>query len=64
MKPQRRIAARIAAWPPLRSPLVKYSLITVALALWGFGLVDQFHSTEAAMKYVLLSLLMVAVAVI
>ena len=64
MKSRKRIAARIAEWPPLRSPLIKYSLITLALVLWGFGLVDQFYSSDATMKYVLVSLLMVAIAVI
>ena len=51
-------------WPPLRSPLVKYGLITLAVGLWGFGLVDQLYSSAATMKYLLMSLLMVAIAVI
>ena len=59
-----KLRTRIANWPPLRSPLIKYGLLTVALALWGFGLVDQFYSSAATMKYVLMSLLMVAIAVI
>jgi hypothetical protein len=30
--------------------------------LWGFGLVDQLYSSAAVMKYILLSLLIAAVA--
>ena len=59
-----KIRTRIAKWPPLRSPLVKYGLIGAALTLWSFGLVDQLDSTAALIKYLLLSLLIVAVAVI
>ncbi len=59
-----KIRTRIANWPPLRSPLLKYGLLTLALVLWGFGLVDQLYSSAATMKYVLMSLLMVAIAVI
>ncbi len=59
-----KLPTRIANWPPLRSPFVKYGLLSVALALWGFGLVDQLYSSAATMKYLLMSLLMVAIAVI
>ena len=59
-----KIRTRIAKWPPLRSPFVKYGLIGAALTLWGFGLLDQLDSTAALIKYLLLSLLIVAVAVI
>jgi hypothetical protein len=59
-----KLRSRIANWPPLRSPAVKYSLITLALGLWGFGLVEQFYSSAATMKYLLMSLLVVAIAVI
>ena len=46
----------------LTMPLVKYSVLTVAACLWVFGLVDQIYSSAAMMKYVLMSLLMAAVA--
>ena len=59
-----KLRTRIANWAPLRSPWIKYGLLTLALALWGFGLVDQFYSSDATVKYVLMSLLMVAIAVI
>ena len=45
-------------------PLVKYSLITVASVLWLLGLSDQLADPMQAVKYVGISLLMVAVAVI
>ena len=59
-----KIRSRIANWPPLRSPFVKYGLVSLALVLWGVGLVDQLYSSAATMKYLLMSLLMVAIAVI
>lgn len=46
----------------LSLPLVKYSLLAVALVLWSFGLIDQFYSSDAIMKYLMLSLLIAAVA--
>jgi hypothetical protein len=46
----------------LSMPLVKYSALTVASCLWVFGLIDQFYSSAAMMKYLLMSILMAAVA--
>ena len=46
----------------LSLPLVKYSALGIASCLWVFGLVDQFYESAAMMKYLLLSLLMAAVA--
>jgi hypothetical protein len=48
----------------LRVPLVKYGLITLGVGLWAFGLADQLYSTDAMMKYLVISALIVAVAVI
>jgi hypothetical protein len=59
-----KLWSRIAQWGPLRRPVVKYSLITLAAGLWGVGLVDQLYSSAGAMKYLLMSLLIVAIAVI
>ena len=46
----------------LSVPLVKYSALGIASLLWLFGLVDQFYESAAMMKYLLLSLLMAAIA--
>ena len=46
----------------LTMPLVKYSVLAGASCLWVFGLVDQIYSSAAMMKYLLMSLLMAAVA--
>jgi hypothetical protein len=46
----------------LSVPLVKFGVLGIAGCLWLFGLVDQFYSSAAMMKYLLLSLLMAAVA--
>ena len=48
----------------LALPVVKYSVLGLASVLWVFGLVDQFYSSASMMKYILLSLLMAAVAFI
>ena len=48
----------------LTIPLVKYSVLGLASGLWVFGLVDQLYSSASMMKYLLLSLLMAAVAFI
>ena len=48
----------------LSMPLVKYSVLGIASGLWVFGLVDQLYKSAAMMKYLLLSLLMAAVAFI
>ena len=48
----------------LSLPLVKYSALAIASSLWMFGLVDQLYSSAAMMKYLLMSILMAAVALI
>jgi len=48
----------------LSLPLVKYGVLGIASLLWMFGLVDQLYESAATMKYLLLSLLMVAIAFI
>jgi hypothetical protein len=45
-------------------PLVKYSLIAAASALWLVGLADQVPDPMQTAKYVGISLLMAAVAAI
>jgi hypothetical protein len=46
------------------NPVLKYSLIAGASALWLFGLSDQLPDLMQTAKYVGISMLMVAVAVI
>ena len=48
----------------LSTPMVKYSALGIASSLWVFGLVDELYSSAAVMKYLLMSLLMAAVAFI
>jgi hypothetical protein len=48
----------------LSVPVVKYSAIAIASSLWVFGLIDQLSSSAAMMKYLLLSLLLAALAFI
>jgi hypothetical protein len=48
----------------LSLPIVKYGVLTVCSVLWAFGLVDQLYSSAATMKYLLMSLLIAAVAVL
>ena len=43
-------------------PQVKYGLLTVGSGMWVYGLVDQLYSSAATMKYLLMSLMMTAVA--
>jgi hypothetical protein len=43
-------------------PAVKYSLIAVASVLWLIGFAEQLPDVEQTVKYVGISLLMVAVA--
>jgi hypothetical protein len=54
--------AAIRKWSAI--PLVKYSLITAASVLWLVGLADQVPDLMQTAKYVGISLLMIAVAVI
>jgi hypothetical protein len=48
----------------LSLPLVKYSALGIGASLWTFGLVDQLYESAAMMKYLLLSMLMAALAFI
>ena len=62
MAPRRRALAKVAT--TLNVPIVKYGLLAGGLVLWGFGLVDQLQSTELTMKYLVLSAVIAAVALI
>ena len=48
----------------LSLPIVKYGILGLCSVLWAFGLVDQLYSSAATMKYLLMSILMAAVAVL
>ena len=58
----RSLLSKVSA--ALRVPPVKYGLIALAVALWAVGLADQLYSSEAVMKYLAISALMVVLAVI
>ena len=45
-------------------PLFKYGLLALGLGLWVFGLANQLYSTDETIKYVLISMLMAAIAVV
>jgi len=51
-------------WLPLRSPVLKYSLIALAFGIWGFGLVDQLYSSASTMKYLLMTMIIGVVAML
>ena len=50
-------------WQPLRSPVLKYSLIALAFGLWGFGLVEQSYSSASDMKYLLMAMIIGVLAI-
>ena len=57
-----KLRSFLAKWPVLRSPWVRYGVIAIGLALWGYGLVEQFHSSTETMKYLALSAIIAAIA--
>jgi hypothetical protein len=57
-----KLRSVLAKWPALRSPWIKYGALALALGLWTYGLVDQIGSPTAMLKYLAISLLMVAIA--
>jgi hypothetical protein len=48
----------------LSLPIVRYGLVTLGSGAWVFGLIEQLHSSSATMNYLLISLLIGAVAVL
>ena len=54
----------VTRWAPWRSPVFKCAILTGALGIWGFGLVEHLYESAGTMKYLLMSLMMVAVVVI
>lgn len=58
------LRSSVAKWAPLKSPYVKYGLIALAAGLWLFGLIDQLYSSAGVAKYILMSLLIGAVAML
>jgi hypothetical protein len=41
-------------------PWLKYGVLAVCASLWLFALVEQFYSSADVMKYLLMSLILVA----
>jgi hypothetical protein len=58
-----RLRSIVEKWPLLRSPWVKYGIIALGVGLWGYGLLDQLHSTTETLTYLAISLVIVAIAV-
>jgi hypothetical protein len=46
----------------IAKPVVKYGLLTAGSGVWVVGLVSQLSSADATLKYLVVSLAMVAVA--
>jgi hypothetical protein len=44
--------------------LIKHALLALGSALWLLGLADQFHSMSAIATYLIISMMMAAVAVL
>jgi len=45
-------------------PWIKYGVLALCASIWLYALVDQLYSDAGTMKYLLMSLIMVALAVI
>ena len=49
---------------PKYAPWVKYGLLAVCSSVWLYALVDQLYTSANIMKYLLMSLIILAIAVI
>lgn len=54
----------LAKSPALQSPWARYGILSTGLGLWVYGLAEQLHSFSTTAIYLLLTLLMAAVALI
>jgi hypothetical protein len=54
----------------LHSPLVKYAawikygVLAVCMSIWFYALVDQLYTSAHTMKYLLMSMIIIAIALI
>ena len=46
------------------APWVKYGLLALCMSVWLFALVDQLYTSAHTMKYLLMSLIILAIALI
>lgn len=44
--------------------LLKYGVVTLCSGLWGYGLIEQIDSLASTAKYIVISLLMVAISLL
>ena len=56
-----RPLVKYAAWPKY-GPWLKYGALATGAAIWCYALVDQLYSSAGVMKYLLMSLIMIAFA--
>ena len=45
-------------------PWVKYGVLAVCTSVWFYALVDQFYTSANTMKYLLMSLIIITIALI
>ena len=50
-------------YAPKYGPWVKYGVLALCASLWLFALVDQLYSSAGVMKYLLMSMILFALAV-
>jgi hypothetical protein len=53
-----------AKYAPKYASWIKYGMLAVCASVWLYALVDQLYSDAGTMKYLLMSLIMVAIAII
>ena len=51
-------------YAPKYGPWVKYGVLAVCTSVWLYALVDQLYTSANIMKYLLMSLIILAIAVI
>lgn len=49
---------------PKYAPWVKYGVLALGMSIWLFALVDQLYTSANIMKYLLMSLIILAIAMI
>jgi hypothetical protein len=46
------------------APWIKYGVLAVCASTWLYALIDQLYTSAGTMKYLLMSLIMIAIAII
>ena len=59
-----KLRSPLEKYGPRYLPWIKYGALAVCASIWFYALVDQFYTSAHVMKYLLMSMIILALALV